>query len=54
MEVSFIPTLLAVGIGLDEVHQDVTVKLRHYTDVTPMRAEKTALHAKIGVGYRKR
>ena len=46
--------LLAVGIGLHEVREDGSDSLRHFSDVRPARAELVALHAKVGVGDRKR
>ncbi len=46
--------LLAAGIGLHEVREDGSDQLRHFTDVEPVQAELVALHAKVGVGDRKR
>lgn len=46
--------ILAMGMDLHEVREDGTDELRHFTDVAPVRAELVALHAKVGVGDRKR
>lgn len=46
--------ILGMGIGLHEVREDGTDEVRRFTDVAPARADAVALHAKVGVGDRKR
>jgi putative cardiolipin synthase len=46
--------ILGMGIGLHEVPEDGNEKLRRFSDVAPNRADNVALHAKVGVGDRKR